>query len=241
MQGVALAVETVHLRVVGLIAPHAVAVAEIRQLIHGQQGYVYVAVLNRAAILALVLVLHPRLVLHNDAAVFVHVHLRPLAHLLDFLVAPPLLYADALVHLCLENAKLVHFGLGRHAQPPVAAGAATQSGPEVRKLIYHGGVVADGGPQVSHLVVEQGTVVDGHEILRLHPDDEVEVADGPVVVAQLHAEQSAVVVGQKVVGFQVDGHVIISHGPPEIVGVEPCKSAVHIVVCQFWPQVNGLA
>lgn len=146
-----------------------------------------------------------------------------------------------LVHLRLENLKLIEFGLGRHAQLAVSLGTVRQTRPEIGKLVNDSGIIPDGRLQVSGPVVQECTVKDSQIVLRLHLDDIIEVGDGTVVIAQLHTQLSAVIVSHKIVGVKIQRGIIIGHRSTQIVIVVACQGPVYIVGHHFRPQVYGLA
>ena len=144
-QGGLRVVEPIHCGVVSLVITHAIGIGEIRQLEHGQEGNLHVAVLHSTTVVAVVLVFHTRLVLHDDVVILAQVEFRALTHRLQLRTAPALLHTHVLVHLRLEDTKLVELGLCRHAQLTIGSGTLRQTSPEIGELLDDGGIVADGG------------------------------------------------------------------------------------------------
>ena len=60
-----------------------------------------------------------------------------------------------LVHLRLENLKLIEFGLGRQTQLAVSLGTVRQTRPEIGELVDDRGIILDGRLQVSGPVVQE--------------------------------------------------------------------------------------
>jgi len=235
-------VELLQRSIEGLAAIDCVDIIEIRQAIGRQHSNLDSIVLDGATDIALVFMLDGLwLILHDDVVIFTDINLGASAHLLQLLAAPPLLDAHMLIHLSLEDAELIEFGLRRHTQLAIALRTLGQTRPEIGELTDNGGIVADGRTQITQLVVEQGTVIDSHEVLRLHLHHKVEVFQRAVVVTKLQAQQATVVVSQEVVWIQVDGHVIVGHCPAQVVEVESHQRTVDIVVNDFRAQIDQLA
>ena len=206
-----LLVQRLHILVESLYPTHILSVREVRELEHRQIGSLYLAVLDSSTILALVVMLILRLIIHHNRSELVWVYLRTLAHLLLGLRTPARLDTEMLVHLCLEDTELIQLSLRRHTQSAIAMSTGGKTRPEVRKLIDYRSIIADSRLQVSRLVMQKRTVEYRHEVLRLHLDDEVEIGDGTVVITQLHTHQSTVVVSEEVVRIQVDSGIIVAH------------------------------
>ena len=206
-----LLVQRLHILVESLYPTHILSVREVRKLEHRQIGCLNLAVLDSSTILALVVMLILRLIIHHNRSKLVRVYLRTLAHLLLGLRTPTRLNTEMLVHLCLEDAELIQFCLRRHTQSAIAMSTGGKTRPEVRKLIDYRRVIADSRLQVARLVMQKRTVEYRHKVLRLHLDDEVEIGDGTVVITQLHTHQSTVVVSEEVVRIQVDSGIIVAH------------------------------
>ena len=206
-----LLVQRLHILVESLYPTHILSVREVRELEHRQIGSLYLAVLDSSTILALVVMLILRLIIHHNRSELVWVYLRTLAHLLLGLRTPARLDTEMLVHLCLEDAELIQLSLRRHTQSAIAMSTGGKTRPEVRKLIDYRSIIADSRLQVARLVMQQRTVEYRHEVLRLHLDNEVEIGDGTVVITQLHTHQSTVVVSEEVVRIQVDSGIIVAH------------------------------
>ena len=206
-----LLVQRLHILVESLYPTHILSVREVRELEHRQIGSLYLAVLDSSTILALVVMLILRLIIHHNGSELVWVYLRTLAHLLLGLRTPARLDTEMLVHLCLEDAELIQLSLRRHTQSAIAMSTGGKTRPEIRKLIDYRSIIADSRLQVSCLVMQKRTVEYRHEVLRLHLDDEVEIGDGTVVITQLHTHQSTVVVSEEVVRIQFDSGIIVAH------------------------------
>ena len=225
-----LLVHCLHILVKSLYPTHILSVREVRKLEHRQIGSLYLAVLDSSTILALVVMLILRLIIHHNRGELVWVYLRTLAHLLLGLRTPARLDTEMLVHLRLENAELIQLCLRRHTQSAIAMSTGRKTSPEVRKLIDYRSIIADSRLQVSRLVMQQRTVEYRHEVLRLHLDDEVEIGDGTVVITQLHTHQSTVVVSEEVVRIQVDSGIIVAHRTSQIVDVDTSQCSVDVTV-----------
>ena len=206
-----LLVQRLHILIKSLYPTHILSVREVRELEHRQIGSLYLAVLDSSTILALVVMLILRLIIHHNRSKLVWVYLRTLAHLLLGLRTPARLDTEMLVHLCLEDTELIQLSLRRHTQSAIAMSTGRKTRPEVRKLIDYRSIIADSRLQVARLVMQKRTVEYRHEVLRLHLDDEVEIGDGTVVITQLHTHQSTVVVSEEVVRIQVDSGIIVAH------------------------------
>ena len=206
-----LLVQRLHILVESLYPTHILSVREVRELEHRQIGSLYLAVLDSSTILALVVMLILRLIIHHNGSKLVWVYLRTLAHLLLGLRTPARLDTEMLVHLRLEDTELIQLCLRRHTQSAIAMSTGGKTRPEIRKLIDYRSIIADSRLQVARLVMQKRTVEYRHEVLRLHLDDEVEIGDGTVVITQLHTHQSTVVVSEEVVRIQVDSGIIVAH------------------------------
>ena len=179
-------------------------------------------------------------VCHYKLVILVEINLALLAHLVLFLLAPARLNTIMLVHLRLEYAELVKFGLGRHAKFTVASCTAVKTNPEIRILVDDSGIVAYGSPYVSCAFEQYGAVVYGHHIVGLHAYNIVEVFNGPVVITYHHTQLATVVMGKKVIRFNLYGLVVVGHGTSQIIIVITGQGTINIIVGRIGLKMYGL-